>query len=106
MYADLSLENRAVIDVIAKTSEASREARAEAVLQTEHGLRARQAYAAIGLPRSGYHYERRNRDGPIIKLLLELAWRDRNRDSASYLSGCADWVVDRTTNVCIASIAR
>ena len=47
-----------------------------AVLQTEHGLSERQACAAVGLPRSVYQYEPRpNRDGPIIKLLLELAWK-------------------------------
>jgi len=45
-------------------------------LQTEHGLSERQACAAVGLPRSVYHYEPRpTRDGPIIKLLLELAWQ-------------------------------
>src|SRR5829696_4852854 len=39
-------------------------------------LRERQACAAVGLPRSVYQYEPRpNRDGPIIKLLLELAWQ-------------------------------
>jgi len=45
-------------------------------MQTKYGLSERQACAAVGLPRSVYQYEPRpNRDGPIIKLLLELAWQ-------------------------------
>ena len=45
-------------------------------MQAEHGLSERQACAAVGLPRSVFQYEPRpNRDGPIIKLLLELAWQ-------------------------------
>jgi len=47
-----------------------------AVLQTEHGLSERRACAAVGLERSVYHYKPRpNADGPIVKLLLELAWQ-------------------------------
>jgi putative transposase len=43
-------------------------------LQTEHGLTERRACAAISLRRSVYRYRpRANRDGEIIKLLLELA---------------------------------
>jgi putative transposase len=46
------------------------------VLQTEHGLSERRACAAVSLERSVYHYEPRlNADGPIVKLLLELAWQ-------------------------------
>ena len=47
-----------------------------AALQTEHGLSERRACAAVGLPRSVFHYQPRpNADGPIVKLLLELAWQ-------------------------------
>jgi putative transposase len=47
-----------------------------AVLQTEHGLSERPACEAIGLQRSVYDHEPRpNADGPIVKLLLELAWQ-------------------------------
>lgn len=47
-----------------------------ATLQTELGLSEHPAWAAVGLERSVYHYEPRpNRDQPIIKLLLELAWQ-------------------------------
>jgi hypothetical protein len=47
-----------------------------AVLQTEHKLSGRRACAAVGLQHSVYHCERRpNADGPIVKLLLELAWQ-------------------------------
>lgn len=46
------------------------------MLRTEHGLSERRACAAVGLERSVYHYEPRpNADGPIVKLLLELAWQ-------------------------------
>jgi transposase InsO family protein len=39
-------------------------------------LSERGASAAVGLQRSVYHYEPRpNADGPIVKLLLELAWQ-------------------------------
>ena len=47
-----------------------------AVLQTEHGLSERRACNAVRLQRSVYHYvPRPNADGPIVKLLLELAWQ-------------------------------
>ena len=53
MYADLSLENRALKDVIAKN----------------------RACAAVALERSVYHNRSRPKtDGPMVKL-LELAWR-------------------------------
>ena len=43
-------------------------------LRTEHGLTERRACAAVSLRRSVYRYRPRpNRDGEIIKLLLELA---------------------------------
>ena len=43
-------------------------------LRTEHGLTERRACAAVNLRRSVYRYRPRpNRDGEIIKLLLELA---------------------------------
>jgi putative transposase len=43
-------------------------------LRTEHGLTERKACAAVSLRRSVYRYRPRpNRDGEIIKLLLELA---------------------------------
>ena len=45
-------------------------------LRTEQGLSERRAGAAVSLRRSVYRYRRRpNRDGDIIKLLLELAHR-------------------------------
>jgi hypothetical protein len=45
-------------------------------LQTEHGLSERRACGAVSLQRSLYHYEPRpNADGPIVQLLLELAWQ-------------------------------
>ena len=52
MYADLSLENRALKDVIKKSSKPAAKRELVTVLQTEHGLSKRQACAAIGLPRS------------------------------------------------------
>src|SRR5262245_12204017 len=75
--ADLLLENRA-LKRCARKKALRPAARRELVvlLQTEHGLSERQACAAVGLPRSVYHYEPRpTRDGPTIKLLLELAWQ-------------------------------
>ena len=51
-----------------------------AALQTEHGLSERCACAAVGLQRLVYHDEPRpNADGPIVKLLLELAWQRPER---------------------------
>jgi len=75
-------------------------------LQTEHGLSEREACAAVGLPRSVYQYEpRANRDGPIIKLLLELAGNDQSKASASCSSDYVGWATVGITNVSIAFIA-
>ena len=67
IHADLSLENRALKDVIAKSSEASREARTGCGLTTRARVE-RSSTAAVGLERSVYHYQPRpNADGPIVK---------------------------------------
>jgi len=75
-------------------------------LETEHGLSERQACAAVGLPRSVYQYEpRANRDGPIIKLLLELAWQRPEQGFGKLFKRLRGWVTVGITNVSIAFIA-
>ncbi len=53
----------------------------DAYEEVTHGLSERRACAAVGLDRTVYHYQPRpNRDGPIIKLLLQLAWQRPEQD--------------------------
>jgi hypothetical protein len=77
MFANLSLENEALKDVIAK--KALRPARSASLadfMHSEHGLSETAGMCALGLSRTVYRYEPKPRDdSPIIEALLGLADR-------------------------------
>jgi putative transposase len=77
MFANLSLENEVLKDVIAKKALRPAEKRDLAdFMHSEHGLSERQVCAALGLSRTVYRYEPKPRDdSPIIEALLGLADR-------------------------------
>jgi putative transposase len=80
MYADLSLENAALKDVIAKTTEATERREVVTHMVTQGGLPIQRACAAVGLSRATYYRPVANwaqRDGPVIEALTTLSTTNR-----------------------------
>ncbi|MCP0914258.1 IS3 family transposase [Legionella sp. 27cVA30] len=77
MFADLSLENRALKDVIGKKALKPAEKREMAdYLVNEYGMSLRQSCAALSLSRTGYYYQPAvNKDETVIKELMEVTER-------------------------------
>jgi putative transposase len=85
MVADLSLENRAIKDVLNPKALTPDEKRWIAVQLQQHGLSQRAACRAVSLSRSVFAYERQTEpDEPIIAALQELAERFPDRGFSKY----------------------
>lgn len=76
MFADLSLENRALKDVIEKVLKPAFKRELVTHLITTFGLSIRQAYRSLNLSRTVYHYRLdTTRDDPVIAALQAVAER-------------------------------
>lgn len=76
MFADLSLENRTLKDVIEKALKSAFKCERVTHLITTFGLSIRQAYRSLNLSRTVYHYRPNiSRDEPVIAALQAAAER-------------------------------
>jgi len=107
MYAELSLDHLMLKEVLTKKAvRPAMKRKLIAGLREQFKVSERQACRAMDLRRSVYRYRPQpNRDGEIIKLLLELAHGRSEQVSESRSSDCGGWVTVGITSECIGCIA-